>query len=53
MRFVVPRADVGIGPLFRALVESRAGLGIEDFSVSQSTLEDVFLFFARQQSEEI
>lgn len=52
-RFEVPQADVGIGPLFKALVESRAGLGIEDFSVSQSTLEDVFLFFARQQTEEI
>jgi ABC-type multidrug transport system ATPase subunit len=52
-RYEVPQSDVNIGPLFKAMIENKAGLGIEDFSVSQSTLEDVFLFFARQQSEEI
>jgi len=51
-RFEVPQSDCSIGPLFKTLIESQQQLSIEDFSVSQTTLEDVFLFFARQQSEE-
>jgi hypothetical protein len=37
---------------FQALIDKQEQLGLEDFSVSQTTLEDVFLFFARQQNEE-
>lgn len=51
-RFEVPQADCSIGPLFKTLIENQQRLAIEDFSVSQTTLEDVFLFFARQQTEE-
>jgi len=51
-RFEVPQADCSIGPIFKCLIENQQGLSIEDFSVSQTTLEDVFLFFARQQTEE-
>jgi len=52
LRFEVPQSDCSIGPLFKTLIESQELLCIEDFSVSQTTLEDVFLFFARQQTEE-
>ena len=48
----MPQADCSIGPLFKCLIENQQRLSIEDFSVSQTTLEDVFLFFARQQTEE-
>jgi hypothetical protein len=52
VRQQVPQADCSIGPLFKCLIENQQRLSIEDFSVSQTTLEDVFLFFARQQTEE-
>lgn len=48
----VPQSECSIGRLFKTLIENQKRLEIEDFSVSQTTLEDVFLFFARQQTEE-
>jgi hypothetical protein len=33
-------------------MENQDRLFIEDFSVSQTSLEDVFLFFAAQQTDE-
>lgn len=48
-RYELPQADVAIGPLFKVLLDNQGPLAIEDFSVSQATLEEVFLFFARQQ----
>lgn len=38
-RFEVPQSDCSIGPLFKTLIESQQQLSIEDFSVSQTTLE--------------
>ena len=49
-RYEVPQVDVSIGGLFEAILAKQESLSIEDFSVSQATLEEVFLFFARQQT---
>jgi hypothetical protein len=37
--------------VFREMEEHRDGLGIEDYSVSQTTLEQVFVNFAKDQTE--
>jgi ABC-type multidrug transport system ATPase subunit len=50
-KYRVPRADVSLGDVFAAMQEARAaGVGgLVDFSVSQTTLEDVFISFAKKQ----
>lgn len=47
LRFEV--AALKLGSMFRALEASRAALNIVDYSVSQTTLEAVFLSFSRMQ----
>ncbi|RYY36269.1 ATP-binding cassette domain-containing protein, partial [archaeon] len=42
-------AELHLPQLFRSLEGARAALGIRDFSVSQTTLESVFLRFSRMQ----
>ena len=50
--FKVPKECVeSLGSVFEAL-ESRKQIDIEEFSFSQSTLEQVFLDFAKLQVEE-
>lgn len=46
-RYAIP--DASLSAIFSALLAHQAALGVEDFSVSQTTLEDVFLEFAKQQ----
>lgn len=38
--------------LFESMEKSRLLMNVEDYSVSQTTLEQVFLMFARQQRED-
>ena len=46
----VPKEDVpALGAIFSALEASKAGLQIEEYSFSQTTLEQVFISFARRQ----
>ena len=35
--------------LFRAIEENKETLSVQDYSLSQTTLEEVFLMFAKQQ----
>ena len=52
MTFKIPKSGVwSLGDIFAAL-EARKEHDIEDFSFSQSTLEQVFLDFAKLQVEE-
>ena len=56
LRFLVPSAAVyglsgGLGAAFDVLESSRAELGIAEFSLSQTTLEQVFLRVAKADRE--
>jgi ABC-type multidrug transport system ATPase subunit len=41
--------SVGLGPIFEAVNASKEKLGLADFSVSQSSLEDAFIALANKQ----
>lgn len=45
-------ADLDLGATFSALEANKAGVGIVNYSISQSTLEQVFIKFAKEQEEE-
>lgn len=50
-KYVVPRNNVDLGDVFVTLQQARADAvgGLVDFSVSQTTLEDIFIDFAKRQ----
>ena len=48
-RYEVPADDADLATIFELLNSKADELGIVDFSVTQTTLEDVFLKFARMQ----
>ena len=50
-KYRVPRGEVSLGDVFAAMQEARAkGVGgLVDFSVSQTSLEDIFISFAKKQ----
>jgi len=50
-RFEVPSDDADLALSFELLNQRAAEMHIVDFSVTQTTLEDVFLRFARLQRE--
>jgi len=41
-----------LGSIFRKIEESRKEIGIVEYSVSETTLEQIFIGFARHQKEE-
>jgi len=51
-RFEYPPQKLSLGNMFGVLEDNRASLGIEEYSLSQTTLEQIFNFFASQQEEE-
>eukprot|EP00897_Mesotaenium_endlicherianum_P001456 jgi/Mesen1/1338/ME000013S00825 len=50
-RYRLPQKDLSLSKVFRAIEEAKGGLGIEDYSVSQSTLEQVFLSFVKTKEK--
>jgi ABC-type multidrug transport system ATPase subunit len=52
LRYEIPQENVHLSGVFRTLEQDREALGLADFSVSQTTLEQVFVRFAAQQEEE-
>jgi ABC-type multidrug transport system ATPase subunit len=52
-RFEVPSADADLASIFELLNQRASELHIVDFSVTQTTLEDVFLRFARLQRDDV
>ncbi|XP_065066088.1 cholesterol transporter ABCA5-like [Rhopilema esculentum] len=54
LTYKVPKDDVGkLSEIFNQLEEGKRNLGIEEYSFSQATLEQVFLEFAKEQDEEL
>ena len=44
--------DVALGTIFSAIEANKERLGVRDYAVSQTSLEEVFLAFAKAQHEE-
>mmetsp|Transcript_6325 Transcript_6325/g.7912 ORF Transcript_6325/g.7912 Transcript_6325/m.7912 type:complete len:1988 (-) Transcript_6325:343-6306(-) len=51
-RFEFPPQNMPLGQMFGLLEDNRVELNIEEYSLSQTTLEQIFNFFASQQEEE-
>ena len=49
MRYALPRGQFSLPHLFRQLVVQATPLQLRDFSLSQSTLEQIFIAFAKKQ----
>jgi ATP-binding cassette subfamily A (ABC1) protein 3 len=49
MTFVVPQKDVKWSEIFSMLQKAKFQFAIEDYSVGQSSLEQIFLSFAQHQ----
>jgi len=54
LRYSVPIADVSLSKLFGEIQKVRGAdkLDIRDYSISQTTLEQVFIAFARGQRDD-
>ncbi|XP_041350182.1 phospholipid-transporting ATPase ABCA3-like [Gigantopelta aegis] len=50
VHFQVPDADVRIAHVFTVMERSKTEFSVEDYSVHQTTLEQVFLTFTREQT---
>jgi len=52
LKFRIPSNIMSLGQLFTTVEKCRDALHIEEYSVSQTTLEQIFVHFAKLQSEE-
>ncbi|XP_068958059.1 phospholipid-transporting ATPase ABCA7 [Petaurus breviceps papuanus] len=52
LRYQLPTGHCPLARLFSELATHSPRLGIEDFSVTQTTLDQVFVYFAKDQGEE-
>jgi ATP-binding cassette subfamily A (ABC1) protein 3 len=48
-KYDVPSADIRLGALFHMLEKNRRDVDIVDYSVSQTTLEQVFISLSKHQ----
>ncbi|XP_074643630.1 phospholipid-transporting ATPase ABCA1-like [Tubulanus polymorphus] len=51
LQYHLPAANISLSYIFGAIERNRKNLHIEDYSVSQTTLDQVFIGFAKQQSD--
>jgi len=52
LKYRIPKTRLNLSDLFRIIEENRTKYHIEAYSVSETTLEQIFIHFARQQEEE-
>ncbi|KAJ6632964.1 Phospholipid-transporting ATPase ABCA3, partial [Pseudolycoriella hygida] len=52
LTYFIPKSDLKWSTMFRLMEEAKSMFHIEDYSLSQTSLEQVFLSFANQQKEE-
>lgn len=50
LHFRIPDTSVSLSTVFSAMEEAQESLGLEDYSVHQTTLEQVFLSFTHKQT---
>jgi ABC-type multidrug transport system ATPase subunit len=53
IKFRVPRQGTTLADLFEMIESNKARLDVSEYSVSETTLEQIFIHFARQQEEEL
>lgn len=49
LTFYVPTTDIKWSQIFGTLEQAKKSLNIEDYSIAQSTLEQIFLLFTKYQ----
>jgi hypothetical protein len=52
LKFRIRKGDRSLGAIFRLINEQKASLGVTEYSVSEATLEQIFINFAKSQEEE-
>ncbi|XP_052003577.1 phospholipid-transporting ATPase ABCA1-like [Xyrauchen texanus] len=52
LQYQIPQGDGALAHIFSQLSKHQQALGVEDYSVSQTTLDQVFVSFAQQQRDE-
>eukprot|EP00898_Chlorokybus_atmophyticus_P008904 jgi/Chlat1/9014/Chrsp94S08294 len=52
VKYQLPMKNLSLAAVFRAVESNRVALGISDYAVSQSSLEQVFISFAKQQTDD-
>lgn len=52
LTYFIPKTDLKWSTMFRLMEEAKDMFNIEDYSISQTSLEQVFLSFAKLQKEE-
>lgn len=52
LTYFIPKTDLKWSTMFRLMEDAKDQYNIEDYSLSQTSLEQVFLSFAKQQKEE-
>lgn len=52
MKFQIPPTALSLADIFEIIEKNKQLLQINDYSVSQTTLEQIFIHFAKQQDEE-
>ena len=51
LQYHIPKKDQGVGKIFETMENAKSTYNIEDYSVSQTSIEQIFLNFAREQRE--
>ncbi|KAL8576510.1 hypothetical protein ACOMHN_003068 [Nucella lapillus] len=51
LQYQLPSQGLSLAQLFSAMEEAKAQYGVEDYSVSQTTLDQVFINFAKMQTD--
>jgi len=52
LRYQIPKMETSLSHIFGRVEENRQRLGIKDYSIAQSTLEQVFIAIARAQRDD-
>ena len=52
LTFYIPLSSIKWSEIFGLMEANRDALNIEDYSISQTTLEEIFLDFAKYQKED-
>jgi len=52
LRYDIPRSEMQLSEMFSLMESARERLGMQDYALSQTTLEKIFLKFASEQEEE-
>jgi ABC-type multidrug transport system ATPase subunit len=53
LKYQIPKdGKVSLGKMFKLFEDSKSALGIQEYSLSETSLEQIFIHFAQQQKEE-